>query len=112
MIGKNGSEKKPVASAEALEILEERKEQGELGYEQKLAYDHIKKFANVDAATARKLKKELTGLGLLDTTAVKIIEVMPIDLIQLRHILTREKRTIEEEQITKIWELVEKSRGK
>ena len=38
---------------------------------------------------------------------------MPIDIIiQLRHILTREKRTIEEEQITKIWELVEKSRGK
>ncbi len=112
MIGKNQEGKKPVSSAEAMEILEGRKEQGELGYEQKLAYDHIKKYTTMKVEEARKMAKELEQYGVTESTAIKIIDIMPIDLTQLKHILTREKKNFEEDEISKMWEVVQAHKGK
>ena len=97
MIGKSQEGKKPVSSAEAMEILEDRKSQGELGYEQKLAYDHIKKFTTMKVEEVRKIVKELEQYGVTESTAIKIVDIMPIDVIQLKHILTREKKNFEED---------------
>lgn len=112
MIGKSQSDRKPVSSAEAMEILEGRKEDGELGYEQKLAYEHIKKFASVSAEEARKMVKELMEYGPGEATAIKIVDVMPIDALQLKHILVKEKKTFEEDEINKMMEIVKSHRGK
>ena len=64
MIGKEQSEPEPISVVEAFEILEERKKEGELGYEQQLAYEHAKKFAKLSKEKAEKLEKELIELGL------------------------------------------------
>jgi DNA-directed RNA polymerase subunit F len=112
MIGKNQSEKKPVPSAEAMEILEERKKGSDLGYEQKLAYEHIKKFSTVGAGEAAKMVKELMQYGVSEATAIKIVDIMPIEVLQLKHILTREKKTFEEDEISKMMEVVKSHRGK
>ncbi len=112
MLGKNQGSKKAVSSAEALEILEGRKGAGELGYEQKLAYDHIKKFVPLDSESAKKMIKELQEYGVSETTAIKITDTMPIELTQLKHILTREKKTFEEDEVKKMMEVVQSHRGK
>jgi DNA-directed RNA polymerase subunit F len=112
MIGKSQEAKKPVSSAEAMEILEGRKEEGELGYEQKLAYEHIKKFASLKPEEVKKMVKELEQYGVGESTAIKIADIMPIDIIQLKHILTREKKTFEEDEVTKMWEVVQGHKGK
>lgn len=112
MIGKNQSEKKPVASAEALEVLEERKKDGELGYEQKLAYDHIKKFAGVSAEEAKKIARELAAYGVSEYTAIKIVDIMPIDILQLKHILAKEKKTFEEDEVSKMMDIVKSHKAK
>jgi DNA-directed RNA polymerase subunit F len=112
MIGKHQSERRPVTTAEALEVLEGRKEEGELGYEQKLAYDHIKKFTSIGKEDAKKMIKELMQYGVDESTAIKIVDVMPIEAVQLKHILAREKKTFEEDEVGKMMEVVKDHRGK
>ena len=112
MIGKSETGKRPVALAEALEILEKRKDDDKLGYEQELAHDHIKKFIGVGAADAKKMKKELVDLGVTEVTAIKISDIMPIDVAQLKHILVQEKKNFDEEEVRKMMEVVESHKGK
>jgi len=112
MIGKEVGKKSPVTLPEAYEILEARKKDGELGYEQKLAYEHASKFKKLSVSKARELKQELLGLGLSDTTATKIIDIMPSDLIQLKQVLLIEKKPIEEDMVNMIMQAVQKYRGK
>lgn len=112
MIGKDETGKRPVALAEALDILEERKKADKLGYEQELAYDHIKKFSTVGVDGVKKMKKALEEFGLGEATAIKISDIMPIDLAQLKHILVSEKKNFEEEDIRKMMEIVDGHRGK
>ncbi len=112
MIGKQELSKKPTTLSVALEVLEGRKEEGELGYEQKLAYDHAKKFSKIDSAAAAKMVKELEELGISEKVSIMIVDVMPIDLTQLKHILLNEKNAVEEETAVKILALVEKHRSK
>ena len=112
MLGKSQSGKSPVPNSEALEVLEKRKEQGELGYEQKLAYDHIKKYSKLSAEEQRKMVKELEQCGVGAATAIMISDAMPIDPTQLKHILVREKKTFEEDEIAKMMEVVQSHRAK
>ena len=113
MIGKGETGKRPVALAEALEILENRKKSDKLGYEQELAHDHIKKFSSIGADSARKMKKALEELGVGEATAIKISDIMPIDIAQLKHILVLEKKKdFDEEDIAKMMAVVESYRGK
>ncbi|MDE1873646.1 MAG: DNA-directed RNA polymerase subunit F [Candidatus Micrarchaeota archaeon] len=112
MIGKSQSDRKPVTSAEALAILEDRKEDGELGYEQKLAYEHMKKFVTASPDDAKKMVKELMEYGVSESTAIKIADIMPIEVTQLKHILAKEKKTFEEDEVGKMMEVVKGHRGK
>jgi len=112
MIGKDQAGKRPVTSAEAAEVLERRKEEGELGYEQKLAYEHIRKFSSVKAEETRKIAKELQQYGIGEVTAAMITDVMPIEVTQLKHILAREKKNFEEDEISKMMAVVQSHRGK
>jgi DNA-directed RNA polymerase subunit F len=112
MIGKSQSDRKPVPSAEAVEILEDRKKDGELGYEQKLAYEHVKKFTSISNDDAKKMIKELMEYGVGESTAIKITDIMPIDALQLKHILVREKKTFEEDEIGKMMDIVKSHKGK
>ena len=110
MIGKEDVSGKPVSTSEALEILEERKKGGELGYEQQLAYDHAKKFATISVDKTKKMRDELSELEISDKTIMKIIDVMPVNEVQLKNTLLIEKRSIEEERVKKIFEVVNKYR--
>ncbi|MGC8586937.1 MAG: RNA polymerase Rpb4 family protein [Candidatus Micrarchaeia archaeon] len=110
MIGKQHSEPNAVSMPEALSILEERKKEGELGYEQEITLEHVKKFAKLSKADAEKMSKELLEFGLSKKGAAKIIDVMPISVLQLKQVLIIERRNFEEETIAKIFETIEKYR--
>ena len=112
MIGKDASGKRPVPFAEALDILKKRKGDEELGYEQKLAYEHITKFATISPEAAKKARAALEELGVSEHAAVKITDIMPIDIAQLKHILVKEKKQFEEDEIKKMMEIVDSHRGK
>lgn len=112
MIGKNGSQSEVVSLPEVLEILEKRKKAGELGYEQQLAYDYAKKFSKLDEEKAKKMRKEVEELGISAKGAAKVVEIMPLDLIQLKQLLIIEKKTVEDDVVAKVFAVVESYRGK
>ncbi len=112
MIGKGTSEKRLISIPEALEILEDRKKEGELGYEQELAYEYAKKLSKLEVKDSVKMKKDLEDLGFTDKAAIKIIDIMPLDLMQLKQTLIIEKKTFADDLLEKAMEIIEKHRGK
>ena len=110
MIGKESSDSKPVSIAKVLEVLEHRKKDGELGYEQELVYEYAKKFSKLSESDSKKIGKELEELGLRDKTVFKIIEILPVDISQLKLILVMERRALEEQEIAKIMKVVDSYR--
>ncbi len=103
----------PVTMAEAKKILEERKKEGgELAYEQKQAYEHLQAVVKLSPEKAKEMVNELKNLGLNQATSVKITDILPITVEQLKQILTMENRPFEEEQINEIIKIVDKYRGK
>ncbi len=102
MIGK-GVEGEQLASLnEVLETLEERKKSRELTYEQQLAYDHVKKFATGTKTKEEKLKKVLKETGMSDKAMVKILDIMPKNIMTLKQILAHENRTFDDAELAKI----------
>lgn len=112
MIGKHEKARRLATIPEVSEILEERKKDGDLGYEQQLAYEYAKKFAKVDKEKAEKLKEGIEGLGVSERTAIMIVNTMPVDVMQLKQILSNEKKVVEGDLAEKIFGVVESHRGK
>ncbi len=112
MIGRGKTDTRIATLPEVLEILEERKKEGDTGYEQQLTDEYAKKFTKLSAADAKKIMKELAELGLGEKSASKVVEIMPADLIMLKQVLIIEKKPLEEDAVTKVLEVVKSYAGK
>ncbi|MFQ6010314.1 MAG: RNA polymerase Rpb4 family protein [Candidatus Aenigmatarchaeota archaeon] len=102
-------ETKPISMAEAKKILASREKAGELGYEQKLAVEHLNKFTKLKPEKAKKFLEEISSvLRMSPETLVQIANLMPKNADELRLIFAREKFSLKEEEINKILETVKK----
>ena len=102
-------EVKPVTMAEAKDIVMDRENDKELGYEQKLAAEHLKKFTKLKASEAKKFATDISDvLRMGPETLVQIVNLMPQNPDELRLIFAREKFSLKEEEIQKILEIVKK----
>ncbi|MBI5679549.1 MAG: DNA-directed RNA polymerase subunit F [Methanobacterium sp.] len=109
MIGKKVIDTDPITIAEVKQMLEELQEQHELTYEQNLAFDHVTKFSKMDEESAKKLVEKLAET-LKKTQAIKLADVMPEDMADLRLIFAKERGTQKKEDMEKILEILEKYR--
>ncbi len=112
MIGKEQKASRELPLPNVLEMLEERKQGSELGYEQQLAYEHAKKFAAISAKSSEKMEEELLALGISRKLAVKVVDIMPANIDQLKQVVIIEKKPISDEMLKGIMEAVERYRGK
>lgn len=110
MAGREERPAKVATLAEALEILEKREKEGEFGYEQQLTFEYAKKFSKLDAGKSVKLKKEIEELGVSEKIAASVVNVMPIDLMQLKQILANDKKELDASVAEKAMAAVEKAR--
>lgn len=111
MIGKGVSNERPVTLAEVLEILEKQKKRGELDYGQRLTYDYAQKFAKLDAKKARELVNELLKLGnIREHQAIALVDLMPETKEDIQLIFAKERTRLEEADIQKLLELINKYR--
>ncbi len=102
-------ETKAVPMAEAKEFLLAREKDKELGYEQKLAAEHLKKFAKLKAEDSKKLVSELEGiLKMSSDTLAQVVNLLPKTADELRLIFAKEKFSPSEEEIKKILDAVKK----
>jgi len=109
MIGKKVIDTDPITIAEVKKMLEDVSEHYEATYEQNLALDHATKFSKIDEESAKKLVEELTET-LKKTQAIKIADIMPEDMADLRLIFAKERGSYKKEDLEKILEIVDKYR--
>ncbi len=94
--------------AKVKEILKQVKDKT---YEQKLAYEHVKKFSKINLEKAEKLIKELLELEmrkLKEHQIVKIVDLMPKDVEELKVILEKSQLPFKDDELEKIIEIVKK----
>ncbi|MFH1055338.1 MAG: RNA polymerase Rpb4 family protein [Candidatus Altiarchaeota archaeon] len=113
----NVLEEKPVALTDVSAILKEKDkdytERGtELTYEQKRAFEHAQKFSKVSVKDAQEMSAKLAELGitLSDDRIVKIIDLMPKSVDDIRAIFAKERFKYSEEEIKKITDVVDQYR--
>jgi len=111
MIGKKTLTEKPVTLAEALEVLEKQKGEGEPGYSQRLTYDYAQKFSKLTAKKAKELTAELLKLGnLREHQVVTLVDLMPETKEDIQLIFAKERNRLEDKEIEKVLELIKKYR--
>ncbi len=82
----------PLTLASVKDILKAREKEGELGYEQKQAFDYCEKFAKQDAKTAAKLvEKIMENKRITRETAVTIVNIAPKSAATVKTIALKDK---------------------
>ncbi|HIJ97579.1 TPA: DNA-directed RNA polymerase subunit F [archaeon] len=111
MIGKKLTNSEPISLAEAKELIEVRKKEGELSYEQNLTLEYTKKFSKLSADDARALVNELLQIEKLTRVqAIELIDLFPKNLDELRLIFTKEHFVMSDEDLQKILGVLDKYR--
>jgi len=99
----------PVTMADAKETVLAREKEKELGYEQKLAAEHLKKFTKLKPEEAKKFMTELSAVVKASpATQVTIANILPQTTDEVRLIFAHERFSLKEEEISKILEIVKK----
>ena len=99
---------KVLLNAEALELLEERKKEGELGYEQQNALGHLQSFTALSAKDSRALHKELVEAGLTEKQAMLVCNLTPKREDGLKTVLTADKSEVTDEKVKEVLKIVKK----
>lgn len=100
-------ERKPLGLFEVEEILETVKETDKT----KEIKSYLKKFSNVDAKKSKKLKEELTGLGIVklkEADIIKIIDIMPENAVELNKIVV--DTSLDADETNKLLETIKKNK--
>lgn len=109
MIGKQLLEKKSVGLFKVHDLLNKRKQEGELTYEQNTTFEYSKKFVKLASAKAGKLNKALLEMdGMTEDAAIKIVDILPEDMETLKLCLSKEAK-LKEDSLSQILELVKQS---
>ncbi len=99
-----------VPLSKAKELLAGLSKERELNDIQASALKHVTKFSKIPEKKAEKLKDEIASLGIEEMLAVKVVDVMPANLDELRSVLYPRLQNLDENLGNKVLELVSKSR--
>lgn len=85
-----------------------KKEGMEMLYEQKQALDHAQRFSHLNLRDSRGLMKKLSelDLNLNPTQIVKIVDLLPETVDDIRAIFAKERFRYNEEEIQRILDLI------
>ncbi|MFH0817961.1 MAG: RNA polymerase Rpb4 family protein [Candidatus Micrarchaeota archaeon] len=109
MIGKGIISQKAVALVEVQKIMEARKGDGELGFEQQATYDYLKVRTLLPEKKAEEMADELVKLERVSQEiAIKIVDLLPKSESQLSVIVAKERHTFSKAEMAEILKIVEK----
>ncbi|MFW5913329.1 MAG: RNA polymerase Rpb4 family protein [Candidatus Hadarchaeota archaeon] len=111
MIGDEVRERRPVTFSESLEILKNKKEEKELEFEQRLAYDYVQKFSQLSTEKTKELLSDLLEIEKIrDHQAVILANNMPETKEDIDLIFAKERTSLREETVDQILDIVDKYR--
>ncbi|MCK4497074.1 MAG: hypothetical protein KAU24_02705 [Candidatus Aenigmarchaeota archaeon] len=98
-----------VSWAEARKTLEKKAKEKELGYEQKNALEHLRKFSKLSEKAMSEMVGELKKIEKLrERHIVSIVNMLPQDSDELRLLFANEIVTLSDEDKKKILSIVKK----
>ena len=92
----------PKTMSALLETLEE-KQVTAAGMEMQ---DYSKKFSKISLSDAKKAMSEIAALGISEKTSAKMVELMPTEPMQIKHVLVIERKMFDDETVNKIAEII------
>ncbi len=106
----NVIEERKASFAEAKALLTKRKKDlPEMGYEQANTLEYLEKFTALSTEDAKKMEKELEALGFLTPEQiVDLVNVVPKKEDTVRAVLTREKLSLNAEQVKEVLKVCKK----
>ena len=108
MIGKEVIKSEPIPSSKVKEIIEDFAENNELNYEQNLTLNHLARFKRYSADDAQEIYEKLQDeFGLREKVAAHIVDLVPVDLADMRLIFAKEASKTTKEDMEKILEMLE-----
>ena len=108
MIGKEVIKSEPIPSSEVKEILENFADENELNYQQNVTLNHLARFKRYSAEDAEEIYNRLKEeFGLRERVAVHIVDMVPVDLADMRLIFAKEPSKTTKEDMEKILEMLE-----
>lgn len=106
MIGKRIIENKmPIPAIKVKEILEEYSENNELVADQNYTLNHISRLPHFSVEDSYKIIEEIEDMGIKREFAVRIVDLIPKDLDDLRLIFSRKQPS--KEDMEKILEILD-----
>jgi DNA-directed RNA polymerase subunit F len=100
-------DKKSITIPEAMKILQERSEESELSYWQRVAFEHAMQNARIEPEEAldilKKLKKEF---DLSKLSMYTIANILPPSPEELKDLLQKEPKMLTESDIKKMFEII------
>ncbi len=99
-----------VSLAEVKTMLEKAQtERAELTYEQKIALEHAKRFARVNATVAKKIVAQISAAmpGVEDKFAVRVADLLPQHADDVRAIFQKSRHDLTEGDIAKVIAVVD-----
>lgn len=94
----------------AINHVKDQIEKYELSYDQNLTLDHTRKFGRLPVKEAQELVEKLDEIVRPKKSAVKIVNMMPQDLSDLRLLFAKERVPVSNEDMIKILEIVDEYR--
>ncbi|WP_409200181.1 RNA polymerase Rpb4 family protein [Methanobrevibacter sp. DSM 116169] len=107
MIGKEILDSEPIPAAKVKAILEDFSENNELNYEQNITLNHVSRFRQFSLEDTEKIVKELEGI-IKTKYAVRVVDLIPEDLADLRLIFAKEQIPIKKEDMEEILKILDK----
>lgn len=107
MIGKNVIDTKPIPAVKVRKIIEDFSEENELNYEQNVTLNHVSRFKHFSLEDSEKIIEELSEI-IKPKIAVRIVDLIPTDLSDLRLILAKESVPIKKEEMESILKILSK----
>lgn len=96
---------------EAKHILEERKKERDLVYEQKICLDYLEKIPHLTPAKAEAMKQELATITILKPRYITIIiNVLPETEEEVEMLFSKERTNLKKEEVKQIVAIVGKYR--
>jgi len=98
-----------VSSEDAKLIMEERKKNKELVYEQRICDEYLERTSRLTASQLSSIKEELEKITILNSRYISIIiNILPETEEEVEALFMKERTTLKKEEIKQIAEIVSK----
>ncbi|MCX8163076.1 MAG: RNA polymerase Rpb4 family protein [Candidatus Micrarchaeota archaeon] len=113
MVGRKELEIKPITLAEVYEIMQQRLQESEIGYEQQTTLSYVEKFKKLNKKQSQELIEKLLEIeGMNLETAIKIADILPKFKETLLLILAKDKIILDDSKIEQIMKYVKEYEDK